>query len=101
MKKRTQFIIRDGNIEKRKDFYNYIINKYNYRIVNFTREEMINSNFPFVVDHKEKVFWICKSISCLAIAAQNGLIITIDEFKKISKGYLFRIVLIVQFLDHN
>ena len=63
MKKRTQFIIRESNIDKRKEFYDYIINKYNYRIVNFTREEMINSNLRFVVDHNEKVFWICKSIS--------------------------------------
>ena len=85
MKMRTQFIIRESNIDKRKEFYDYIINKYNYRIVDFNREEMINSNLPFVVDHKDKVFWICKSISCLAIAVQNGLIITIDEFKKISK----------------
>ena len=85
MKKRTQIIIRESNIDKRKEFYDYIINKYNYKVVNYSREEMINSNFPFVVDHKEKVFWICKSISCLAIAVQNGLIITIDEFKKISK----------------
>ena len=101
MKKRTQFIIKESNNKKRKEFYDYIIKKYNYKIVNYTKDEMINSNFPFVVDHKEKVFWICKSISCLAIAAQNGLIITIDEFKKISKWYIFRIVLIVQFLDHN
>ena len=85
MKKRTQFIIKESNNKKRKEFYDYIIKKYNYKIVNYTKDEMINSNFPFVVDHKEKVFWICKSISCLAIAAQNGLIITIDEFKKISK----------------
>ena len=46
---------------------------------------MINSKFPFVVDHKDKVFWVCESVACCAAAAQNGILITVDEFEKISK----------------
>jgi len=43
---------------------------------------MINSKFPFVVDFKRKDFWVCESITCCACAAQNGLIISFEEFIK-------------------
>ena len=83
--KRTQYIIREGNINKRKEFYDYIMNKYNFSNIHYSKDSMINSKFPFVVDFKEKVFWVCESVSCCACAQQAGVIITIDEFKKISK----------------
>ena len=85
MKKRTQYIITEGDKNKRRDFFDYIMNKYDYKIIHHDKEHMINSKFPFVVDHKDKVFWVCESITCCAAAAQNGVIITIGEFKKISK----------------
>ena len=85
MKKRTQYIIRESDKVKRREFYDYIMNKYNYKVIHHTKEEMINSIFPFVVYHKDKTFWVCESITCCAAAQQNGVIITIDEFKKISK----------------
>ena len=80
MKKRTQFIIKEADINKRKEFLDYIKNKYDFKLVNYTEEEIINNKFPIVIDFKEKVIWVCESISCLAIAAQKGLIITIEEF---------------------
>ena len=80
MKKRTQFIIKEADINKRKEFLDYIKNKYDFKLVNYTEEEIINNKFPIVIDFKEKVIWVCESISCLAIAAQKGLIITIKEF---------------------
>ena len=82
---RTQFIIREGDKNKRREFYDYIMNKFNYKIIHHDKEHMINSKFPFVVDYKDKVFWVCESITCCAMAQQNGVIITIDEFKKISR----------------
>jgi len=81
--KRTQYIISESDKVKRKEFYDYIMNKYNYEVIHHSKVEMINSKFPFVVDHKNKVFWVCESITCCAAAASNGVIITIDEFKKI------------------
>ena len=83
--KRTQYMIKESNKNKRKEFYDYIVDKYNFKIIHHNKEEMINSKFPFVVDFKEKVFWVCESISCCAAAQQAGVIITIDEFKKISE----------------
>ena len=79
---RTQFIIREGNKNKRREFYDYIMNKYSYKIIHHDKEHIINSKFPFVVDHKEKVFWVYESITCCAMAQQNEVIITIDKFKK-------------------
>ena len=80
MKKRTQFIIKEADINKRKEFLDYIKNKYDFKLVNYTEEEIINNKFPIVIDFKEKVIWVCESISCLAIAAQKGLIISIEKF---------------------
>ena len=82
---RTQFIVSESDKSKRRKFYDYIMNKYNYEVIHHSREHMINSKFPFVVDHKNKVFWVCESIICCAAAAQNRVIITIDDFKKISE----------------
>ena len=80
---RTQFTVQEENKEKRREFYNYIINKYDLKILYpYEEERFENSNFPFVVDFKEKNFWICDSITCCAAAAAAGVIFTIDEFKK-------------------
>ena len=65
--------------EKREEFYNYIVNNYSLK-QHFTKEEMINSPFPFVVDLKRKDFWICNSITCCAMASQNHKIIPLEEF---------------------
>ena len=43
--------------------------------------DMINKPYPLVVDLDEKNMWICTSITCLACAAQNKQIISIEEFK--------------------
>ncbi len=82
---RTQYIIKESDKDKRREFYDYIMDKYNYKIIHHDKEHMINSKFPFVIDHKKKEFYVCESITCCALAEQNGLIITIDEYKKISK----------------
>lgn len=78
---KKQYIIQETDKEKRKEFYEYIINNFNL-IVEFDKDYMINSNFPFVVDFKEKNFWVCESITCCACAAQKKRIITIKDFKE-------------------
>ena len=55
------------------------------RAVLLPKERMINNKFPFVVDMKKKEFWVCESVACCAAAAQNGVIITILEFKEGNK----------------
>ena len=51
---RTQFIISESDKNKRREFYDFIMNKYNYEVIHHDKEHMINSIFPFVVDHKTK-----------------------------------------------
>ncbi len=85
MEESTQYVIKEIDINKRREFYDYIINKYNYKTQSHSKEEMINSEYPFIVDHNKKEFWVCESIACLSVVQSAGLIVTIDEFKKISK----------------
>ena len=78
---RTQFIVNESDIVKRGHFYDYITNKYKFSIsYPFTREMFQKIGFPFVIDYKEKEFWVCRSVTCCACAAQAKVIITIDEF---------------------
>lgn len=80
-KDRYQYIVSIDVEKNRYDFINYI--KKNYKLkFRFDDEYMINSKFPFVVDFKRKDFWVCESITCCACAAQNGLIISFEEFIK-------------------
>lgn len=76
-----QYIVNESNIDKRKEFYNYIMNNYKIKNMDY-KDNMINNKYPFVVDFDEKIFWICNSITCLACASQNKQIISIEEFKK-------------------
>ena len=87
--KKTQFIVNAAGKEKRKVFYEYIGNTYKLdKYYPFFKRRFINSNFPFVIDFKEKSFWICDSITCCACAAQTNNIFTIDQFKAMTKnGY--------------
>ena len=75
-----QYIIQESNKEKREEFYEYIKNKYSLKI-RYTKEEMITSSFPFVVDFKTKEFWICESITCCACASERHQILSNEEFK--------------------
>lgn len=65
--------------EKREDFYNYLVNN-NYKVDYFSKDEIINSPFPFTVDTKHKVTTLLKSITCCAMASQSKKIITVEEF---------------------
>ena len=79
---KTQYIIQESNKIKREEVYNYI--KDNYKLKNkypYKKEKFIESNFPFIVDFNEKIFWICDSITCCACAASNHQILTLEEFE--------------------
>ena len=78
---KKQFIVFENDINKRKDFYDYINNRYNLDICYpYIKDYFIKSKYPFVVDFTENKFWICESITCLACASQSGKIITINNF---------------------
>ena len=80
--KKTQFIVKVAGKQERKAFYEYIVNTYKLdKYYPFFKRRFIKSNFPFVIDFKEKSFWICDSITCCACAAQTNNIFTIDQFK--------------------
>ena len=87
--KKTQFIVKAAGKEERKAFYEYIMNTYKLeKHYPFFKRRFINNNFPFVVDFKEKSFWISESVTCCACAAQAGVIYTVDQFKAMTKnGY--------------
>ncbi len=87
--KKTQFIVNVAGKEERIAFYEYIVNTYKLdKYYPFFKRRFIKSNFPFVIDFKEKSFWICDSITCCACAASQGVIYTVDQFKAMTKnGY--------------
>ncbi len=77
--KKEQYIVQVSGIDNREYFYelidnNYKLNKY------FTKDYMIHSKFPFVIDFKDNSFWVCESITCCACAAQREKILTPREF---------------------
>ena len=84
--KRILFIVQEENKRKRGKFYDYITKKYDLKITYpYYKENFIESNFPFVIDFKERLFWVCESVTCCAAAASAHVIISIEEFKKIEK----------------
>ena len=82
MKERTQFIVLEGDKQKRKEFYEYIMSTYHLKKkYPYFKRKFINNKFPFVVDFGDNSFWICESITCCACAAQNHVMVSADEFK--------------------
>ncbi len=80
---RTQFIVRVDDKKERTNFFDYIVDTYDFNIgFPYTREAFTEHNFPFVVDFKERKIWICSSITCLACASQAGVIFSVEEFNK-------------------
>lgn len=83
---KKQFIVEEFDINKRKKFFDYIVNTYDLKLLYpFTRERFVSNRFPFVVDFAKKQFWICESITCCASAATCNSIISIEEFKERNK----------------
>lgn len=81
-RERYQYIVNISGVNARLSFIKYI--KMNFKLkFRFEEGYMANSKFPFVIDFKKKDFWVCESITCCACAAQNNLILTFEQFKKI------------------
>ena len=84
---KTQFIVKVADKDERKAFYEYIVNTYKLdKYYPFFKRRFIKSNFPFVIDFKEKSFWICNSVTCCSHAAQTNNIFTIDQFRAMTKN---------------
>ena len=80
---RKQFIVKESNKKNREEFYDYITCKYKLDVeYPYTKDEFIESSFPFVVDFEENNFWICDSVTCCACAASQHVMFSIDDFKK-------------------
>ena len=89
---RTQFIVSVSGKEEREQFFDYIVSTYNFKLgYPFVKKAFIDNKFPFVVDFADKSFWISDSITCCACAAQAGVIIDEEEFKKRVQEKEFRI----------
>ena len=78
---KKQYIVQVHGTYKREKLFDYIINNYNLKIC-FSKEYMVNSVFPFVIDFAEKKFWVCESVTCCACAAQNNNILSLEDFYK-------------------
>ena len=77
---KKQYTVQVSGPTNRKEFIKLIKNNFKLKFL-FDEEYMINSKFPFIVDLKDKTFWVCESITCCACAAQNNQILSIEEFK--------------------
>ena len=62
-----------------------MINKYKLKN-KYEIKTMYLSPYPFVIDLKKKIIYILESITCCAIAAQNNIIISEENFKEIIGG---------------
>jgi hypothetical protein len=63
-------------------FYNYLVS-IGYKSYGDTREEMINSPYPFAICMKRKEFVIIKSATMCYLNEKAGKFRTVEEFKKI------------------
>ena len=84
MKNKKQYIVHDINLTKREELYEYL-EKENYIFLHGNKEYFINAKFPFFIE--KNIVWICNSITCCAVAAQKGCIITIDEYFYLVNNY--------------
>ena len=80
---KTQFIIQESNKKKREEIIYYVFQNYNMKDFHGqSKEYMIHSSFPLVLDIKNQFFFALESITCCAIAAQKHQIISFTEFLK-------------------
>ena len=63
-------------------FYNYLTS-IGYKCYGDTREEMINSPYPFAICMKRKEFVIIKSATMCYLNEKAGKFRTVEEFKEI------------------
>lgn len=82
MDKIDYLIITHGVIE-RGNFYNYMHDLGFKDNINFTREYMVNSNYPFGVSLKIKQLVVVESATECYLMQKNGKVKEVCEFKKI------------------
>lgn len=82
----SQYFVLENDIDKKTKFYRYLYSL-GCKRVNYTKKEMINTPFPWVIniEKKGKSMYICESITVCACIAQSKKLINIQEFKKIMK----------------
>ena len=91
---KKQYIIQESNQERRKELINYVLNHYKIkRNHGQSKEYLLQSKFPLVLDLQEKYFFALESITCCAISSQKHQIITFDEFLKNVKQDDFKKIL--------
>ena len=80
MNKIDYFVLASGIIE-RGMFYNYLHDK-GYKDINYNREEMINSSYPFGICLKKKEVMIIESATLCYLNQKSGRNITVEKFKE-------------------
>lgn len=79
---KRQYIVSEHGYLNRCLFYKYVHDNYKIKDVYYDKEYMCRSKFPFVVDLKKKILYVCESITCCALASQNKRIIIVKDFKE-------------------
>ena len=65
--------------ENRKEFVHYLLDSFSLEFYDY---DLLDTSYPFVVDFPIHQLWICNSITCLALASQNGKILSEECFIK-------------------
>ena len=72
----TQFLVTEENLERRREFYNYMKSKgFIDNIFYKSEERIVNNLLPFRIDLDKKGISVSESITCLAVCQQLNLII--------------------------
>lgn len=77
------YLITAHGVIERGLFYNYMHDLGFKDNINFTREYMVNSDYPFGICLKNKEIMIIESATQCYLMKENDKVKTIEEFKKI------------------
>ena len=80
---KIDYLITAHGVIERGNFYNYMHDLGFKDNINFTREYMINSNYPFGVSLKKKEIMVIESATQCYLMQQNEKVKDMEEFKKI------------------
>ena len=76
------YLVTAQGVLERGLFYNYI-HSLGYKDDTYTRNDMINSTYPFAICIKKKKVFILESATQCFFMHKNGKIKTVDEIKEI------------------
>ena len=77
-----EYLVTAKGVIERGAFYNYM-HEHGYSDDYYTKEQMINSTYPFAICMKEKKLMIMESATMCYLNDKAGHVISVEEFKSI------------------